>query len=218
MGRSSASSTAGFSLVELLASLVILAMLSLMVLAGIGGRSVAWTRMDADTANGETVEAVQAAIYDRIQHTWPITLYNMAQPGPDFTGAASYVNFLATPPNAKGTGPLRRYQLALDTGGDLVLDSVSDIAIDRHHWSDRQVLLHGVQSLDLAYFGQALKQTEPSWRPNWSQQAVMPSAIRVRLGFPAGDRRRWPDLIVHPMADIDAGCRLLTTTGGCRGR
>jgi general secretion pathway protein J len=142
----------------------------------------------------------------------------MAQPGPDFSGAASHLNFLAAPPKARGFGPLRRYQLALDTGGDLVLDSLSDVSIDQRHWSDRQILLRGVQSLDLAYFGQALKQTGPGWRPDWSQQAVMPSAIRVRLEFAAGDRRRWPDLIVHPVADIDAGCRLMITTGGCKGR
>jgi general secretion pathway protein J len=218
MSRYSASSTAGFSLVELLASLAVLAMLSLMVLAGIGGRSVAWTRMDADSARGETIEAVQATLYDRLQHVWPVTLYNMAQPGPDFVGEATHLNMLATPPDARGAGPLRRYQLALDAGGDLVLDSLSDISLDQRHWSDRQVLLHGVRALDLAYFGQALKTPAPGWRSSWEQQAVMPSLIRIRLSFPAGDRRRWPDLIVHPMADIDAGCRLAVPAGGCKGR
>jgi general secretion pathway protein J len=211
-------STDGFTLVELLASLTVLAMLSLMILAGVGGRSLAWRRMNADTARGETVEATQALLRHRIETIVPVTLYNIVPPGPDFDGEGERAVFLSQPPSALGPGAIWRYQLALDAQGDLVLDSRSDVALDQHHWSDRQVLLHGVQSLDLAYFGALASNRGPDWQAQWVRQPFMPSLVRIRLDFPPGDRRRWPDLIVHPATDMDVFCKLSSATGGCIGR
>jgi general secretion pathway protein J len=215
----------GFTLVETLASLVVLGLLSLMILAGLGGRYAAFARTDRQTAADETVEAVQALLRDRLAHAWPATVYNVVPPGPDFAGAADQVTFLAPPPLQKSPGALRRYQLSLQTGGELVLQSRSDLALDRDHWADRQVIMSGVQSLDLAYFGAALKGNggsggagPPAWRPDWREQALMPSLVRVRIAFPEADRRRWPDLMIHPMADIDASCVLNLQTSRCRGR
>lgn len=218
MAATGRSHEAGFTLIELLASLVVLGLLSLIILAGIGGRSVAWTRLDRKAEAGEAVEAAQGLVRGRLEHAWPLTLYNMAQPGPDFIGEAGRLVFLAPPPPAGTPGPLRRYQLSLDEAGDLVFDSLSDIALDQRGWSIHEVLLHGAQSVDFAYFGVATPDMRPAWRPSWRQQPVMPALVRIRVGFPEGDRRSWPDLIVHPMADIDTSCILVVATGGCRGR
>jgi general secretion pathway protein J len=125
--------------------------------------------------------------------------------------------FLAPPPPTQAPGPLRRYQLSLDTRGDLVLDSVSDVALVRRQWTDRQVLMRGVQALDLAYFGLQAPNKTPAWTDTWYEESVLPSLVRIRLAFPAGDRRRWPDLIVHPQADVDADCQLVAGAG-CKGR
>ncbi len=208
----------GFTLVEMLASLAVLALLSLMILAGLGGRYTAFGRTERQTAEGETVEAVQSLLRDRLEHAWPATVYNIVPPGPDFAGAADQVVFLAPPPLQQSPGALRRYQLTLQTGGELALQSRSDLALDRQHWSDRQVLLDGVQSLDLAYFGAAQPGAAPTWRADWREQSLMPSLVRIRIAFPEADRRRWPDLLVHPRADMDASCVLIVETGKCRGR
>jgi general secretion pathway protein J len=45
----------------------------------------------------------------------------------------------------------------------------------------------------------------------------MPSLVRIRLEF-ARDQARWPDLVVHPLADIDSECLLVAETGRCRAR
>lgn len=207
----------GFTLVELLVSLTILGLLGLMVVAGLGARSAAWSRMDRNTADGEAIEAAQTRLYDRVRLIAPVTTY-ARPPRPDFDGQASSMVFLAPPPAAMGLGPLRRYRLSVDARGDLALDSASDVALDRRRWSDREVLLHGVQSLDLAYFGGLNDDRTPAWRNGWRGQTAMPALVRIRIGFGEGDRRRWPDLIVHPTADIDTNCLLSPDTGGCRGR
>ncbi|MDR3509126.1 MAG: prepilin-type N-terminal cleavage/methylation domain-containing protein [Caulobacteraceae bacterium] len=207
----------GFTLVELLASLAVLAMLSLMLVEGVSDRSLAWSRVERDTTRGESVEAVRALISERVTRIWPLTVYNILPAGPDFDGEASDMTFLAPPPEARAPAPLERYQLVLAANGDLLLNARSDVALDQTQWSDHQVLMHGVRALDLSYFGAIAPGGQPDWRPDWSQRPFMPSLIRIRLSFAEGDRRRWPDLIVHPMADIDTGCQL-TTAAGCRGR
>lgn len=208
----------GFTLIELLASLTVLSLLGLMILAGMGGRSIAWGRMDREASAGEAVEATQALLRERIEHLWPATLYTIVPPGPDFRGTVDQMTFLAPPPTQQQPGPLRRYRLSLEVGGELVLESRSDVALDPNHWSERQVLLTGVQSLDLAYFGSALQGGGPAWRGDWLEQPFTPGLVRIRLDFPDGDRRRWPDLLIHPAADIDAGCVLEIASGRCRGR
>lgn len=207
----------GFTLVEMLASLAVLGLLSLLILAGLGGRYTAFGRLDQRTAEGESVEAVQALLRDRLEHAWPATLYNIVPPGPDFMGAADQVVFLAPPALQQSPGALQRYRLTLQAG-ELVLQSLSDLALDRQTWSGRQVLLNGVRSLDLAYFGPSQHGGPPVWRDDWREQSVMPSLVRVRIAFPDSDRRRWPDLVIHPRADIDANCVLIVQTGKCRGR
>jgi general secretion pathway protein J len=213
-----ASSEAGSTLVELLASLVVMALFSLMLATAFGGRVDAWARMDRDTAAAETVEAAQGILTDRIQRIWPASTFHLGQPlGPDFDGRPDQMTFLAPAPEAQGRGPLRRYRLSVDVGGDLVLESVSDLALDRRQWSERRVLLQGVQAMDLAYLISAPGQA-PGWRSLWQQPPVMPALIRVRLAFADGDRRRWPDMMARPLADIDDACRLDIGAGRCRGR
>ncbi|MGC1305139.1 MAG: prepilin-type N-terminal cleavage/methylation domain-containing protein [Caulobacteraceae bacterium] len=213
MPFSSRRSNDGFTLVELLASLVVLAMLSLMLTAGLSERGIAWARMDRDTSSGEVVEAAQAVLADRLGHVWPTTIYDFLQPRPDFDGTTDWVQFLAPPPAARGLGPLKRYRLSLNVGGDLSLDSVSDVALDRRQPTDSQLLMRGVQALDIDYFGRVAPNQPAAWRPDWKRQAALPSLVRIRVGFPAGDRRRWPDLIVHPAADVGSDCTLNTGIG-----
>ena len=57
------------------------------------------------------------------------------------------------------------------------------------------VLMQGVQSLELAYWGETENTT--GWLTEWVRP-VLPELIRVRLTFGKGPHRRWPDLIAAP--------------------
>jgi general secretion pathway protein J len=195
-----------------------MALFSLVLTSAFGSRVNAWTRAERDTASAETVEAAQGLLTDRIQHIWPVATFHFRQPlGPDFDGGPDQMTFLAPAPEAQERGPLRRYRLSVDAGGDLILESSSDLALRRQPWAERRVLLQGVQAMDLAYFVAAPGQPA-GWRTEWRQPPVLPALVRVRLAFADGDRRRWPDLLAHPVADIDDGCRLDLASHGCYGR
>lgn len=210
---------AGFTIIELLVSLVILSMLSLMLITGLGTGRRVWERMDQSALAIESVEGAQTLLRDRIERTYGATRFDTSAPYADFRGLANRLNFLAPPPEVERPQALRRYDLSLNTNGDLLLSSWSDIAADPEHPAIVSVVvLHAVQGIDIAYFGTAAPDFTPRWRSEWIQQPSPPRLVRVRLAFAPGDRREWPDMIVKPAEDVDTRCVLEVSTGKCGGR
>lgn len=56
-------------------------------------------------------------------------------------------------------------------------------------------LVGGVDRLQLSYWGTSSRDRQSRWLDKWDGPAP-PDLIRVRLVFPKGDPRHWPDLIV----------------------
>jgi general secretion pathway protein J len=209
---------AGFSLVEALASLVVVAMITLMLVEGVTTGRRVWDRMDTREAHGEFLDAAQTILRDRVEQIYPATLYDKAPPYIDFRGTAEQIVFLANPPVSERPAAIRRYTLALDTATNLVLSSISDIPPPNQAPVTRQILLSGVRQMDVAYFGAAQPDFVRRWRPTWFDETALPEVVRVRLTFEPGDERRWPDLLIRPRVTIDTACMLNPITHRCKGR
>lgn len=210
---------AGFTIIELLVSLVILAMLSLMIIMGLGAGRRVWERMDDSALAIEQVEGAQTLLRDRIERMYGATRFDAATPYADFRGLPNRLNFLAPPPEVSRPQALYRYDLSLTADGDLLLSSWSDIAADPDHPAiTTVVVLRHVAGIDIGYYGAAAPDNTPRWRSSWDHQAAPPRLVRVRLAFAPGDRREWPEMIVKPAADVDVRCILDIATGKCGGR
>ncbi len=70
--------------------------------------------------------------------------------------------------------------------------------------SERAMLLEGVAALDIAYWGRPEGGGTATWQGSWAQP-LLPALIRLRLTFPAGSGRHWPDIVVAPRRDRDGG-------------
>jgi general secretion pathway protein J len=209
---------AGYTLVELLASLVIIGMVSMMMLSGITAGRRVWERADVANAQGETISGAQMLLRERIERAYPATRYDKIPTYADFFGAANGVNFLSPPRDIHAPSGLVRYNLALAPNGDLVLSALSDLAIDPKAPGEPLVLLHNVQQLDIAYFGVVPPDKDPAWHDQWQLRPALPLLMRVRVQFPPEDTRAWPDLLIKPFATVDSMCVLTVMTGKCRGR
>lgn len=207
----------GYALVELLASLLIMGMLAGMLISGISAGRRAWERMDAGTEAGEQVGGAQLLLRQRLERIYPVTLFNSMPPGTDFDGQSASMTFIAPPRVAQSPSALRRYKLWLSPKGELVLSTVSTVAVDPKTPTENLVLLRGVQALDLAYFGPNNKGV-PGWQLQWSHLPKIPSLVRVHVAFESGDDRAWPDMLVKPIVTIDSECVFNPATGRCRGR
>ena len=77
-------------------------------------------------------------------------------------------------------------------------------------------LVSGAAALTIGYFGVGPPDNERRWRGFWIDRPAAPELVRVRVSFPPGDPRRWPDLIVRPLATVNSACRIDAVTGTCR--
>ncbi len=207
----------GFTLVEMLVSLTLLAIAGVLLAEGFASGRGVWARVEAHTVAGQDVAAAQGLLRARIEQMYPATRYVGATPVVDMAGAADHLDFLAPQIGAGGLGEVRRQHLELTAAGrlELVTTGVRPAASDA---GDTDVLLRHVTSLQLSYFGGAPPDGARVWRSGWAQSGAPPELIRIRLGFSPDDRRSWPELIARPGATVDSQCVLDPASGGCRGR
>ena len=210
--------TAGYTLIEMLASLIIVGFISALMLSGLNTGRRVWEHADKANLAGESISGAQMLLRDRLERAFPATRYDKIPTYADFSGTSEAVNFLSPARDIHAPQGLMRYMLALASNGDLVLSSASDLAADPQTGVEQLVLLHNVQQLDIAYYGVVPPDKAPSWHDQWGGRAVLPLLIRVRVQFPPDDPRAWPELVVKPFATVDSMCVLTVMTGKCRGR
>lgn len=213
---------AGFTLVEMLVSLTLLAMAAALMATGLSSAHGLWAKLEGTTLRGEQVEAAQSLLRDRIQRLAPVTRFDGAAPYADVDGDRSGMAFTALPLDSDRPAPMRRFRLGF-SDGELVLESREDQAhatdaADTNEAPARRVLLGHIAELRIDYWGPEVPGGAPGWRETWSHQPEPPELVRIRVSFPAGDRRIWPALIVRPAATVDALCTLDPVTSRCRGR
>jgi len=208
---------AGFTLVEMLVSLTLLAMAAAMMTTGFASGHRLWTTEERRTVDGETVEAAQTLLREGVERLRPNTRSDGALLYSDVDGASDQFTFVATPPDAERPAAMRRYRVSMDADGQLVMAWAPAPGSGHDQYTD-QVLLHGADSLRIDYFGAAQPNEPPQWQEAWSKRATPPQLVRIRLTFGPRDRRVWPDLIIRPAASVDTQCRVEADTGRCAGR
>lgn len=191
-------------------------LVSLLLVVGLQAAQVRLAQL-ARTDVGR-IEAAQDLLRSRLEEAAPRTVLDAQSAMIDFDGRADEVDFTAPPPQAHGPDAPYHYRLYVSGGGDVRLDAASDLAIDQTRPVSRVVLVRGVSSLDIAYFGPDPLTKGAAWVEHWQQQPVLPRLVRIRLAFPARDRRTWPTLLIRPAATIDSACVVDANTGACQGR
>lgn len=190
----------GFTLLEILVALVVLGFLMLGLSQG--------TRygLQALTAQGRLLE--ERAELDAVDRALRRLIERMDPGGPnqapDIQGGRTTLAFTSElPAAAAGAAGLADVALMLN-GSRLVLRWAPRINAERFAPPPAPAeaeLLRGVQQLDLAYWRRATNDNPASgWTDAWSEQAL-PELVRIRLVFPSGDRRRWPDIVAAPLRE-----------------
>ena len=212
---------AGFTLVELLVTLALMSLLSVIVLGSLRFGIRAWQR-----------EAVHADSIDRVRHaaTMLRSLIEDAYPyyaaGSDargrieFQGTSESLNFLAPAPLALGGIGRSRFRVFLerhDSQQDLMLSSEPELASGTSARATAR-LVDNVKAVTISYFSGTASAKEVAWQREWTLPSRLPQLVRVDVQFHEGDARAWPEFMVTPRIDVDVGCIYDALTKRCRGR
>jgi general secretion pathway protein J len=213
----------GFSLIEMLVALAVLGLAAVLLGAGIGRVGLSLDLASRGDQRIDRIAAAQFVLRQRIAGTQPVNATRAGITTIDFAGLDSSVDFIADPARNAAPDALQRYRLARDPDGDLVLFRLSTLnqRVDYRNratvgWT-AQPLVQGTAALEIRYFGsnELVRDKTPAWQENWTRRSALPTLVRVRVIFPEGDLRVWPDLIVRPRAAVPAPCPPDATTGGC---
>ena len=217
----SSAQEAGFTLTELLVSLSVLALMSLLLLQGLKASGHLWRRSLDASVVADNIQSAQELVRQRLERTYFETALDAIPAYPFFVGGDAALTFVSVPPDHNGDAELRIYTLSVTTGGDLVFSSISSLDSNPvgKPPSSRQteVLLHGVQSLDVSYFDAGPGENR-GWKPAWQKRIHPPALVRLQVNFPPGDQRWWPTLLVHPIATTDRECQVTPHSSVCAGR
>jgi general secretion pathway protein J len=183
-------SDAGFTLMEVLVSLVLLALL-LALLAG--GLRYARSTWDATARLDELAAFDMAETFLRARLAEAMPLYEQRRAGTVralFHGAGDTMSFVAPAPNGPAGAGLYRYTLEAAVGAGpgrrtLVtklaphLPSISDSVGGRP--PQQYDLLRNVRSVSFRYFGRSELRGEPAWHAAWPRTDVMPSLVEIAI-------------------------------------
>jgi len=197
---------AGFTLVELLVAMTLLAFLSITLFGGLRFGARSWEAVVDSSAERDRIASTQTFLRDRLgQLTLPgaARLRQFDEDG-RLDGGPERLEFTAPWLSALSLGGLYRFTLWREDNGDgrLMLrwqpaDADPDALDELGDLAGERVLLDGVAGLRLSYYGAADEDAEPEWLDQWESPGAPPRLVRVRLAF-ADARRVWPDFVVAP--------------------
>jgi general secretion pathway protein J len=199
----------GFTLVELLVALTLFGVLMTMLFMEfrLGIRSAEKATEVIDKSS--TLPILHDFLRAQLAAAQPIVKDGSSEKILWFDGQSEKVDFIGMPPNALSGvlsgGGLQRFSIELLKVSGGPRDAGRHLVLRRRLYQGKQfkaegdydepiVLLAGVASLQLAYFGAAEPARAPVWQNTWREMARLPSLIRLRLVL--ADGRHTPELVV----------------------
>lgn len=202
LARSSAAE-AGFTLVELLVAITLVALITTVLFGGLrfGTRAAAAVAVRVDRSSEI------AGVYDFMQGELadarllpPST--DPSQPTTSFDGQPDAVSFVAIPPAYLALGGYHRLHVTTEGSGPNRRMIVEWQQVPRGTWPpdaatlQPSVLVDKVASVAFGYFGVAEPNRPPEWQDHWTDRTDLPQMIRLKITL--ADGWQSPDLIVAP--------------------
>ncbi len=204
-GKSDGRGEQGFTLVEVLVALTLLAFVSLMLFGGLRFGARTWEAVVVASEQRDRIAAAQGFLRDRLSTT--------TNPGGrrardtlvaiDLNGDADRLSFVSPWMTSLAQPGLYRFTLWHDAEGDgqLVLEwqpagLAAAEGAELEGLRDRRVLLEGVDAVGFRYYGAVAPDEPPAWLNHWQTPELAPLLveIEVTLDDPV---RAWPRFVAE---------------------
>lgn len=189
----------GFTLVELLVSMVMLSLVALAMIGGLRFVVRAFAHTDERRVALDELTLALSVLRDELERSEPL----MQKVGNDtrvlFEGTADRLRFVNVGPGFMTGLPYRAFELAVVGDGGAYRIELRRTALDPAQpdlaavaETEPRVLLRVPRPLAFTYWGQRRRDEPAEWHDAWSQLPQLPLAVRLGEGLEPG----WPELTV----------------------
>ena len=187
----------GLTLIELLLSLAILAVLTGFLAGGLSMGRRAFGADRTSEIGSETSAAIQT-VSALIGSALPVRSDGTGQKDIRFDGRQEVLSFVGLSEGRSLRGGPHKIVLRR-SGGDVVVDFVPFTGALSKENSEpaptRVVVLGGVREIRIGYFGTTDAKVKPTWRTDWVRAERLPDLVSIRIEF-EDERRNEPATIV----------------------
>ena len=217
-GRTVDREAAGFTLIELLVALTLVGLISLVLFGGLRFGTRAWEAGTARADASRQIVVVRSLLRRQLSQAILPARPSAEDDGPAaFVGEPEVIRFIAPMSAHVGFGGLYLFELSIERAANRrrlmmrwqpyradQLDEFDDAVMEERS------LIDDIEAATFSYFGALGARDLVDWHDQWtlehsrSEAAPMrlPELVSLRLEFPTGDRRRWPEMLVAPRGAI----------------
>lgn len=218
--------SAGFTLMELLVSLVLLGLISAMALGGVRLGARTWETVTGKAGDNSHRQVVRSFLSRELTQAMPVLIGPPGQASLAYEGTSSSIVFVAPLAPHFGLGGAQRLELVIEDGepgGDERRLILKRRRFDRRDWTEAppgqeegetHLLLDGIAEAEFAYRESARDGAAP-WSEDWRDQDGLPALVRLRVKFADSSGAAWPDLLVGSRITTLPGCLPGATAGEC---
>lgn len=208
----------GFTLLEMTVVLLLVAAMGLAIIEGLRLGARIYAQVSQANEGARSVAVAQRFVRRLLEAAYPFEPDRAAGTEYGLEGTADGLHLSAPAPRARSGGGFNRYHLFVAEGdagersrdrrgrvGDLVVTWHFDqhgAGGDSQPRTHREVLIENVARVEWSY-APASCDGHGEWQQTWQGRRDLPALVRVRIHFPTGDARQWPELIVGPRVTDD---------------
>jgi general secretion pathway protein J len=210
-----ANDSRGFTLIEVLAAMTLLALLATVLLGTVRNAEQSTTAATSANERSEQYTRTHQFLSEHIANALPLRWRREASQPLKFAGSNNSITYLAPITSFIADGGVMWWQLGLRSNGEKKQLTLTRLPQDPEakevpdlREGEVIVLADKIDGLALSYFDpgdEPVTQPEAgSWVDAWDENARMPSLVRVRITEVGG--YRWPELIVPLKISQAIGC------------
>ena len=204
----------GFTLIELIVALVLLALMSSVMFGSLSMAARSWDGGEAKAGEVSAMRLAQGFLREQLSAEIPLRVKKAAELPLMFGGDRNEIRYAAALPPRVIEGGVFYFRLAIAKSGDksqLVLErTIPDPAATRDPEfvdAERSVLAEGIAELNVSYFGRDANASDvdaPTWRDRWDDRQKLPLLVRIEVRPEKG--AAWPALVVEPRRAPESAC------------
>lgn len=198
----SKSAAEGFTLVELLVAITLVALMTTVLFGGLRFGTRAASAVAARVNHSADIAGVYDFMQNELTDARLLAAADPTQPSTSFDGEPDAISFITTSPAYLALGGFHALHVAIEGDERTRRLIVSWQQVPRGLSSAEPVtlqpsiLLDKVATVAFSYFGLVDPNHPPEWQDHWTDRADLPQLIKLRIVL--ADGWQGPDLVVAP--------------------